>query len=274
MPQKKILNQIGQSDIINFKQYRESEWNDEYASALAQCSHNLSALCKDNIALQNALSEFCSSFYKELSALNETFRTQLSACLGTYTSLEGKNPKLSSQDTWKKFSYDLTELKNLIKEYELCKDRLLLSYSFVDIISLCEKIKRTFDDTARARHIDFSLENNVIHPEILRHFPCDAEKMQDAILSLLKHAFHIIPGVSYVKIQLLETKEKRGIIHIQRDGAMIPRKDFINLQAGNLSKEIYTKHFGLLTVRRFVESIHGKLEFFSDEEKTSITIYL
>lgn len=274
MPQKKILNQIEQSNLTKFKKYHKDEWNYEYNSTLAHCSYKLSKLCENNTALQNALSEFCSSFYTELSALNEIFRTQFATCLGTYTSLESKNPKLSSQDTWKKFSYDLAELKNLIREYELCKDRLLLSYSFVDIISLCEKIKRTFDDTARARHIDFTLENNVVHPDILRHFPCDAEKMQEAILSLLKHAFHIIPEVSYVKIQLDETEEERGIIHIERDGAMIPEKDYINLQAGNLSKEVFTKHFGLLSVRRFVGSIHGKLDFFSDEKKTSLTIYL
>lgn len=231
-------------------------------------------LCNENEALQLALSEFCDSLYDDLTAINKVFRTQLSICEGSCQLIIQKNPTLSSQKDWENLCNDFEQLTSIIDKYEQYKDRLLLHYSYVDIISLCEKIKLTFDDTARARHIDFSLETDVAHPEIFQHFLCDAEKMQESIFSLLKHAFHIIPDVSYVKIQLKETETMQGMIHVQRDGAMIPPEDLKNLQSGTVSKETFLKHFGILTVKRFVESTHGRLVFDSDEEKTYVTIYL
>ena len=184
--------------------------------------------------------------------------------------LAQKNPSLKEQRQWAIIGEDYDNLYHLMTDYENYRNQFRMKSTYINVLELCEKIASQFQTIASKRKIAFSFENKMTHPQILYHYFGDAEKLEDAIIGLLKHAFHIIPDVTYVKVSLYNEGTKKSVIHVERNGAMIPERDLQDLQREQISKELYTKHIGVLTAKQLAASCGYDFNIFSSEEQTYV----
>lgn len=227
-------------------------------------------LCKDNETLRDIFSQLCHSIDEDLGRLNQMVRNELSVLSASVQMLAQKNPSLKEQRQWAIIGEDYENLYHLMTDYENYRNQFRMKSTYIDVVELCEKIASQFQSIASEKHIDFSFRNQMTNPKILNHYFGDAEKIQDAIIMLLKHALCIIPDVTYVKISLHNTDTQKAIVHVERDGAMIPEKELQDLQREQISKTLYSKHIGVLTAKQLAGTCGYDFTISSSEEKTYV----
>lgn len=227
-------------------------------------------LCKDNETLRDIFSQFFHSIDEDLGRLNQMVRNELSVLSASVQMLAQLNPSLREQRQWGIIEEDYDNLYRLMTDYENYRNQFRMKSTYIDVVALCEKIASQFQSIASERHIAFSFENAMTHPQILHHYFGDAEKIADAIIGLLKHALYIIPNVTYVKISLHNTNAQKAVVHVERDGATIPEKELQDLQREQISKALFEKHIGVLTAKQLADACGHDFTIFSSEEKTYV----
>lgn len=224
-------------------------------------------LCKDNETLRDIFSQFCHSIDEDLGHLNQMVRNELSVLSASVQMLAQKNPSLREQRHWTIIEEDYANLYSLMTTYENYRNNFRMKSTYIDVVKLCEKIATKFQTISSKRHIAFLFENQMTNAEILNNYFGDAEKIEDAIIGLLKHAFQS-PDVTYVKISLHNQGNTKAVIHVERNGAMIPEKELQDLQMELVSKRLYAKHIGILTAKQLADTCGYKFTLSSSEEKT------
>lgn len=224
-------------------------------------------LCKDNETLRDIFSQLCHSIDEDLGHLNQMVRNELSVLSASVQMLAQKNPSLREQRHWTIIEEDYANLYNIMTTYENYRNNFRMKSTYIDVVKLCDKIASKFEIIAAKRHIAFSFENRMKHPQILNNYFGDAEKIEDTIIGLLKHAFQT-PDVTYVKISLHNLGNAKAVVHVERNGAMIPEKELQNLQMDLVSKPLYVKHMGILTAKHLADTCGYNFTLSSSEEKT------
>ncbi len=227
-------------------------------------------LCKDNETLRDIFSQFCHSIDEDLGHLNQMVRNELSALSASVQMLIQKNPSLMEQRQWSIIEENYSNLYRLMTIYENYRNNFHTKSTYIDVVDLCEKISSQFQTLASERNIDFLYENHMTNPQILRHYFGDSEKIEDSIIGLLKHAFHTIPGVTYVKISLHNIDTTKAIIHVEWNGTMITEKDLQDLKQAQISKSLYAKYNGIITAKQFADICEFDFSISSSEEKTYV----
>lgn len=224
-------------------------------------------LCKDNETLRDIFSQFCHSIDEDLGHLNQMVRNELSVLSASLQMLEQKNPSLKDQRQWAIIEENYENLYGLMTIYENYRNNFRAKKTYIDVVELCEKIASKFQTIASKRMIDFSFENQLTHPQTLHNYFGDEEKIQDAIIGLLKHAFQIA-DITYVKIFLLNEGTTKAVIHVEWNGSMIPENELQNLQRELVSKPLYAKHTGILIAKQLANTCGCDFSISSSEEKT------
>lgn len=226
-------------------------------------------LCKDNETLRDIFSQFCHSIDEDLGHLNQMVRNELSVLSASVQMLEQKNPSLKDQRQWAIIEENYENLYRLMTIYENYRNNFRVKKSYIDVVELCEKIASKFQTIASKKNIDFSFENQMTHPQTLHNYFGDGEKMEDAIIGLLKHAFQI-PDITYAKISLYNEGTTKAVIHVERDGSMIPENELQDLQRDLVSKPLYAKHIGIITAKQLANACGYNFAISSSENQTCV----
>lgn len=198
----------------------------------------------------------------------QILRNRLTTIFSNSYLLENDIHELQENETWKQLKSEFQELTELLNHYELSCSRLDFHSESVNILTLCQRITYTFHPTALSRHINFTLEQNLSSPALLRHHICDTYKMQEAIINVLNHTFYSVYDVSRITLTICEEKSGYFTIAIQRDGSAISEETIQNLTDKNISKELFQKHAGILSAKRFLAACNGLFEFRSNSGET------
>lgn len=228
----------------------------------------LISLCEDNEELQQGLKDFCNAIYEELGEINRKFRNELSILSGTEKLSEEKDEEAASQHSRQQVQESYLRFSNLLGDYEHLRSNFLLKFSHVDIEQLCQKVASTFQATAFSNHIAFTFENHMKQPDTLSHYICDAYKMQEAIMNILKHIFAHSQESTYIKLTLQDDTPTHFCICAERDGIPFSPETMHVLNAQDISRETYLQYTPFLETQQYVKACKGTLEQYSSPEKT------
>lgn len=231
-------------------------------------------LCQDNETLKDIFCQFCESIDEELGMLNQKVRSELAVLATSNQLLLEQNPSLKLQKQWSIIEDDYNHLYDLMEKYEDYRNHFRMKKNFVNVTTLCKKIATNSKKVAKEQNITFSYENRLIVPQVLEHYYCDGQRLADAILGLLKHAFYSIPEVSCVHMRLENTDSTHAVFYIERDGAMLQKKELEDLTKEHISKEIYNRHVGILTAKHFADCCKFDFTISSTPEKTYVSMVL
>lgn len=230
-------------------------------------------LCKDNETLRDIFSQLCHSIDEDLGHLNQMVRNELSVLSASLQMLEQKNPSLKDQRQWAIIEENYDNLYGLMTIYENYRNNFRVKKSYIDVVELCEKISSKFQNIASKKKIDFLFENQMKYSQILHNYFCDGEKMEDAIIGLLKHASQI-PDITYAKISLHNESTTKAVIHVEWNGSMIPENELQDLQRELVSKPLYARYIGIITAKQLANACGYNFAISSSEEKTYVDFIL
>lgn len=166
----------------------------------------------------------------------------------------------------------LLQLVNQLLDFRKSETgKLKLKASKNDIVVFIDDIKKSFEEMADYREIDFSLKSTNSHI----HIWFDAMNLKKVFFNLLSNSFKFTPNKGSVKIKIATINKKNNTfvrIEIKDTGKGIPKKD-INLifdryyQVEREEKYLSGAGIGLALAKNIIKLHEGKISVKSKENK-------
>ncbi|HWT76207.1 MAG TPA: HAMP domain-containing sensor histidine kinase [Mobilitalea sp.] len=239
----------------------------------------VACMVKSNPELESVIQAIVADNKKATSMLVHELRNPLSLLKGTIQYIETKHPDAKEFKYWDQIQDLINDMDRIMADASLLNTFNLIHKEETNLITLVESLINSFMPQALTKGVELSCSVEPLGVPSFTSFSCDAVKIKQVLINLIKNAFEAtVPG-DFIHIDLnyipedYSTPSKLSIA-ISNNGQPIPEEVLENIFVPFVTYKKGGTGVGLALVKRVVDLHYGSVNVESDEKLTSFTIQL
>ncbi|TAH73870.1 MAG: HAMP domain-containing histidine kinase [Anaerolineaceae bacterium] len=212
-----------------------------------------------------------------ISMFIHELRNPLSLIKGTLQYIEMKYTEVSEYKYWDQLSDLILDMEHMLSEASLLNSVTNLNIKNSNLLSLIHTVVDNYMPQAENQQKLLSFKASSQCESLLTSYPCDSDKIKQAISNLIKNALEATSPGNFIDINLsIDSKDTDSLLSIQinNNGLPIPEDDIDSIFLPFVSHKTGGTGVGLALVKRIVEAHKGSIHVSSTDELTGFTILL
>jgi signal transduction histidine kinase len=244
-----------------------------------QNNDNLAYMIKSHPEMEPVIQTILADHKRTTSMLVHELRNPLSLLKGTIQYIEMKHPETVEFKYWSQMQDLVNDMERMMADASILNTFHTVDKKEADLAALITNVKNSFMPQALNQQIDLNL---TMEPGCEQHFhsyPCDSQKLKQALSNLIKNAFEATRAGNYIHITLdsLSGKDElppKLLIHISNNGLPIPEDEIDNIFTPFVTYKKDGTGIGLAVVKKIIALHYGSISVNSNDELTQFTIQL
>lgn len=239
----------------------------------------LACIVKSNPEIEQYINSVKAEHKKVISMLVHELRNPLTLLKGTIQYIESKHPETKDYKYWEQLHELIADMENIMSDASLLNSYNLINKDEVNLIVLIHNIVNSFMPQAIDKDIRLTFTCEPEDESLFGSYSCDATKLKQAIINLIKNAFEAVQPGNFINIQLkhqprTDTAPAKLAIIISNNGAPIPEDIQENIFNPFVSYKKGGSGIGLALVKKVVDMHYGSISVKSGDSLTVFTIQL
>jgi signal transduction histidine kinase len=213
---------------------------------------------------------------KITSVFLHELRNPLSLIKGTLQYIELKHPEARSYKYWDQLFELMDDMENMIFEFSqfnFCS----IKRSYINLHGLIISVRDNFMPRASRQHVELTLTEEAGCIKYFNLYYCDAPKIKQVLVNIIKNAFEAVPEGGFIRINLglKKSSDARMLsITVSNNGPAIPQDQLEQIFEPYVTYKKGGTGIGLALAKRIIGLHEGSISVRSDSETTSFEILL
>lgn len=239
----------------------------------------LACMVKSNPELEGVIHTIIADNKKATSMLVHELRNPLTLMKGTIQYIETKHPEAKEYKYWDQLNDLIHDMEQIMADASLLNTYNLIHKEKTNLIQLIENLMNSFMPQALTKEINLSFHPDPDGESFFTAYSCDAVKLKQVLINLIKNAFEATESGNYIHVDLNYipsndvTPAKLSII-ISNNGSPIPEDVLENIFVPFVTYKKGGTGVGLALVKKVVDLHYGSIQVQSNDDITSFTIQL
>lgn len=233
--------------------------------------HNLSQ--QNDVAIQKTTNEY----HQIISMLIHELRNPLSLIKGTLQYIEVKHSEVGDYKYWDQLPILIQDMEQMLSSASLLNAISNLNIKNINFIDLINHVVECYMPQVdnQQKHLIFKPAKECV--SLLSSYPCDYDKIKQALSNLLKNALEATCAGNFIEILLdIESTDANPMlsIKINNNGALIPEDKIDSIFLPFVTHKQGGTGIGLALVKRIIDAHMGSISVSSADGLTSFSILL
>ena len=239
----------------------------------------LACMVKSNPELEGVIHTIIADHKKATSMLVHELRNPLTLMKGTIQYIETKHPEAKEYKYWDQLNDLIHDMEQIMADASLLNTYNLIHKDNTNLIALIESLINNFMPQALTKEINLSFHSDPDEEAFFTSYACDAVKLKQVLINLIKNAFEATEAGDYIHVALKYlpsddvTHAKLSII-ISNNGNPIPEEIMDNIFVPFVTYKKGGTGVGLALVKKVIDLHYGSIYVQSNEDVTTFTIML
>lgn len=240
---------------------------------------SLAYMVKANPELESVINTILADHKRATSMLVHELRNPLTLLKGTIQYIEMKHPETKDYKYWDQIQDLLQDMEQLMADASLFNTYNLIHKEDTNLITLIVNLTNSFMPQALTREINLSLTVDSDSRPYFLSYSCDAMKIKQVLVNLIKNAFEATQPGNFINVDLKYhvgdylTPSKLSI-EISNNGQPIPEDELDNIFVPFVTYKKGGTGVGLALVKKVVDLHYGSISVESSDVLTTFRIML
>lgn len=239
----------------------------------------LACMVKSNPEFETVINTIIADNKKATSMLVHELRNPLSLLKGTVQYIEMKHPEAKEFKYWDQIQDLVNDMEHIMADASMLNTFNYIKKENTNLIHLIENLINSFMPQASTNQIDLTLTVETGSEDYFTSYACDATKIKQVLINLVKNAFEATSTGNFIHIDLkylpgeANTPSKISI-EISNNGQPIPGDVLENIFVPFVTYKKSGTGVGLALVKKVVDMHYGCVSVESNDALTKFTIQL
>lgn len=204
-------------------------------------------------------------------------RNPLALIKGTLQYIEMKNQEVKDYKYWSQLPELIMDMEHLMTDASLLISSTSLNIKDTNLLSIIQHVVDNYSPQAdnQKKHLTFTYAPEC--ESLSSSYPCDSDKIKQALSNLLKNALEATEPGNYVELILSKCSTDTGpmlSIEINNNGQPIPEDEIDTIFNPFVTHKTGGTGLGLSLTKRIIEAHMGRIQVSSSDILTVFTILL
>ena len=162
----------------------------------------LAGMVKSNPELESIINTITADNKKATSMFVHELRNPLTLLKGTVQYIELKHPEAKEYKYWDQLQELINDMEQLMADASLLNTYNIIKKEETNLVHLIENLTNSFMPQAFAKEIDLSFAIDPLGEPFFQAYPCDAPKLKQVLVNLIKNAFEATASGNFIQIAL------------------------------------------------------------------------
>jgi signal transduction histidine kinase len=239
----------------------------------------LAGMVKSNPELETVINAIIADNKKATSMLVHELRNPLSLLKGTVQYIEMKHPETREFKYWGQIQDLINDMEHIMADASLLNTFNYINKEDTNLIQLIENLINSFMPQASTKEINLILSVEPGSEAFFTSYSCDAVKIKQAFINLVKNAFEATNPGNFIHIDLRYLPGDSSLpsklsIEISNNGQPIPSDALENIFVPFVTYKKSGTGVGLALVKKVIDMHYGYISVESNDALTKFSIRL